>query len=119
MEVRRVDGRGDKREVDPEGVRPGDDINKMALLSIEDQLDLGSYDKGRHTLQDLHLEFEERLLDLALEVQIDEIETNELAIVLLFEAEGTILPDGEIQFLRTFLRLTCKYVEVAVRWSRT
>ena len=42
MEVRRVDGRGNKREVDPEGVRPGDDINKMALLSIEDQLDFGS-----------------------------------------------------------------------------
>ena len=36
MEVRRVDGRGDKREVYPEGVRPGDDINKMAFLSIED-----------------------------------------------------------------------------------
>ena len=99
VQIGRVYSRGDKGDIDAKRFGPGDDIDKMTLLSIKDQFDLGSYSNRRHTFHNLHFKFQERLFDFPLQIQINKINTNQLPIILFLEPIRPIFSDGEIQLL--------------------
>lgn len=72
VQVVGVERSGDLREVDAEGEGAGVDGDELLLVGVADQLDLGRCLEERLTLDELHLQIEEGVLELALVLAVHE-----------------------------------------------